>query len=158
MYDKLFRHRHTIEAHLAENEASSRGEEITQARLDFDLSNQRLLITRLKSDEELGKVNAILGSILNEGNSSSSSLGEPWSQGDLGLTNLTCESVIKTMATSAKLPLGSAASWDPNKTTELYHSQVTRAASDSLVLRPDLSSRLVMQPKDRRKLESEDSR
>jgi len=149
MYDKILRHRHTIEAHLAKAEhgLSGRGD---NAAVRLELLDHNQLLVYADSQTDLDKANQIIGSVINEG--------------DLGLTGLT--SLAKMAASSgttvaaAKVPLGNAASWDaatrPRDIDEatkklllesalpqeiglqlsqwiVPHTQVTRAASDSYV-------------------------
>jgi len=161
MYDKILRHRHTIEAHLAEaavehGSLSGRGDNASAVRLELLDHNQ--LLVYADSQPDLDKANQIIGSVINEG--------------DLGLTGLTslakmAASSGTTAAASAAaakhVPLGNAASWDAatrprdidEATKQLLesalpqeiglqshlsqwimpsnHTQVTRAASDSYV-------------------------
>ena len=151
MYDKILRHRHTIEAHLAEVEHGSSGRGDASVRLELLDHNQ--LLVYADSQPDLDKAHQIIGSVINEG--------------DLGLTGLTSLAKMaasETAATAvaavagsgggggtaaAKLPLGPAASWDaatsrPRDMDEaalqptqwnmmMHHDQVTRAASDSYV-------------------------
>ena len=158
MYDKILRHRHTIEAHLAEaaeHGSSGRGDPIAAVRLEL-LEHPNQLLVYADTTDILDKANQIIGSVINEG--------------DLGLTGLT--SLAKMAATTGsgggmtatKLPLGTAASWDaatrprndvgeatkqllesalpqeiglqqpqPPSQWLMHHTQVTRAASDSYV-------------------------
>ena len=116
MYDKILRHRHTIEAQLASNSVQT------------DLSGKSL-VTSAESEEELDKAQKLISYIISAPNDEF---------GDLGLTNLTCESVMAKM--EQKVPLGLANSWDPatsrnenNVQESNLHIQVTRASSDSYV-------------------------
>ena len=158
MYDKILRHRHTIEAHLAEaaeHGSSGRGDNAAGVRLELLDHNQ--LLVYADSQPDLDKANQIIGSVINEG--------------DLGLTGLTSlakmaaagnDGGTTVAAAAAKIPLGNAASWDAatrprdidEATKQLLesalpqeiglqspssqwilpsHAQVTRAASDSYV-------------------------
>lgn len=152
MYDKILRHRHTIEAHLAEAEhgSSGRGD---NAAVRLELLDHNQLLVYADSQPDLDKANKIIGSVINEG--------------DLGLTGLTslakmaANSGTTAVAAAVKVPLGNAASWDaatrprdideatkqllesalpqeigvhsPSQWILPSHTQVTRAASDSYV-------------------------
>ena len=145
MYDKILRHRHAIEAHLAEVEHGSSGRGDASVKLELLDHNQ--LLVYADSQLDLDKAHQIIGSVINEG--------------DLGLTGLTSLAKMAASETAVagsggggstavvKLPLGPAASWDaatsrPRDMDEaalqptqwnmmMHHDQVTRAASDSYV-------------------------
>ena len=103
MYDKILRHRHTIEAHLGATEDKNGGRDTT-ASLEFDDVASRILVTG-DSEDDLEKASRIICKFLDE-----------VSTNDLGLTDLTSESLMAKMAeapkTPAKVPLGNASSWD----------------------------------------------
>ena len=68
MYDKILRHRHTIEAHLAEaaeHGSSGRGDNAAGVRLELLDHNQ--LLVYADSQPDLDKANQIIGSVINEG-------------------------------------------------------------------------------------------
>ena len=86
MYDKILRHRHTIEAHLAGAEHGSSSGRGDAVRLELLDSNQ--LLVYADSQPDLDKAHQIIGSVINEG--------------DLGLTGLT------SLAKMAAVESGSA--------------------------------------------------
>lgn len=147
MYDKILRHRHAIEAHLA---ASNGGHQ----RLHFDT---KFLVASLDSEEDLEETNKLISSYMLH------QKDDPHSHhadltGDLGLTHLTTNLAIKM----EKIPLASAASWDPPTTSSYVHHQVTRAVSDSIVRLAagggaPTPTTMTTSDCNRRKLESEDS-
>ena len=101
MYDKILRHRHAIEAHLLafDYEDSGNGGRDSRPKINLDSENKLLLTAANPND--LAKANQVIEQIFN-------------SPGDLGLTGLTSEALLAKMSLNeAKLPLGTASSWDP---------------------------------------------
>ena len=126
MYDKILRHRDTIEAHLAaaaseDSQHGGRGDKNPKTtRLEF--APKKLLVCA-GSEDDLEKAHNLISSLIQDttplkdvqaygASSRSSGAADQLQGGDLGLTGLTSESLMAKMAMT-KLPLGSANSWDP---------------------------------------------
>ena len=125
MYDKILRHRQTIEAALASEDLHGGRDQPQHHRVGFSFDNvQGSLIIQADQDEDLERANQLINSILSDDSLHDS----------LGLSDLTTESLLARMETAVhahaqqhhvhqvdldtissrfnKLPLGTASSWD----------------------------------------------
>jgi len=112
MYDKILRHRQTIEAALASEDHGGR-DQPQRGGLSLVFDNvQGSLTIQADQDEDLEKANQLINSILSDDSLEYS----------LGLSDLTSESLLAKMEQQPvhvlaesrinKLPLGTASSWD----------------------------------------------
>ncbi len=132
MYDKILRHRQTIEAHLASengghhtgsnslNESGGGGVGIGGgiSSLFFDDDTCHIRVTGL-NDEVVNRASQLICNYLPLADESpqppkpptGATISSEPETSDLGLTDLTSESLLAKMA---KIPLGNASSWDPS--------------------------------------------
>ncbi len=151
MYDKILRHRQTIEAHLA-SENEGRGETGSTSfngivggkagtgsgggSLFFDDDSCHIRVTGF-SDEAVNRASQLICQYLPPVEETS----------DLGLTDLTSENLLAKMA---KIPLGNANSWDPSTSRPRFEggqqqSQQPRSRSQNTMVN-DPASALMRSP------------